>query len=346
MLDIFKVDIDSRVPKYQQIVNSVINGITNGYLSIDQKIPSINEISEEFYLSRDTVEKAYNILKDQKIITAVKGKGYYITKTFLLDKKNILFLINKPSSYKIRIFNSFVNKMGADAHVDLSIYHCDIQLFINTIEKYRNAYDYFVIMPHFKSDQLHHLSTSQEVVKAVESLPKEKIVILDNNFLEISGNVREVYQDFENDIFNALVSGKDRIEKYNKLILVYPMKAIYPYPKRIMYGFKKFCLRYNFDFEILDEIYPSMELRPMDAYITIEENDLVSLVKQIREAGFIMGRSIGVISYNDTPLKELLGITIVSTDFKKMGEKAARMLVENTFEKTKNPFNILYRSSL
>ena len=104
MLDIFKVDIDSRVPKYQQIVESVINGITNGYLSIDQKIPSINEISEEFYLSRDTVEKAYNILKDQKIIISVKGKGYYIAKTFLLDKKNILFLINKPSSYKIRIF--------------------------------------------------------------------------------------------------------------------------------------------------------------------------------------------------------------------------------------------------
>ena len=81
MLDIFRVDIDSRVPKYQQIVNSVISGISNGYLSIDEKIPSINEVSEEFYLSRDTVEKAYNILKEQKIITSVKGKGFYIAKT-------------------------------------------------------------------------------------------------------------------------------------------------------------------------------------------------------------------------------------------------------------------------
>ncbi|MAZ27471.1 MAG: transcriptional regulator [Cytophagaceae bacterium] len=346
MLDIFRVDIDSRVPKYQQIVNSVISGISNGYLSIDEKIPSINEVSEEFYLSRDTVEKAYNILKEQKIITSVKGKGFYIAKTFLLDKKNILFLVNKPSSYKMRIFNSFVNKMGADAHVDLSIYHCDTQLFINTLNKFKRSYDYFVIMPHFKSHDLHHLSSNDDIVEAVEEIPKEKLIILDNNFLKISGNIREVYQDFENDIFDALVSGRDRLKKYKKIILVYPMKAIYPYPKRILRGFKKFCQQYDFDHEILDEIYPGMELRPMDAYITIEENDLVSLVKQIREAGFIMGKSIGVISYNDTPLKELLGITVVSTDFKKMGEKAARMLVENTFEKTKNPFNILYRSSL
>jgi len=346
MLDIFKVDIDSRVPKYQQIVDSVINGITNGYLSIDQKIPSINEISEEFYLSRDTVEKAYNILKDQKIIISVKGKGYYIAKTFLLDKKNILFLINKPSSYKIRIFNSFVKKMGADAHVDLSIYHCDIQLFINILNKQKDLYDYFVIMPHFKSEDLYHLSSNEQVIAAIDTIPREKLVILDNNFLEITGSLREVYQDFENDIFDALVSGRGRLKKYKKIILVYPMKAIYPYPKRILRGFKKFCVHYGFDFEVLDEIYPGMELIPMDAYITIEENDLVSLVKQIRETGFVMGKSIGVISYNDTPLKELLGITVISTDFKKMGEKAASMLLENTFEKTKNPFNILYRSSL
>jgi len=197
MLDIFKVDIDSRVPKYQQIVESVINGITNGYLSIDQKIPSINEISEEFYLSRDTVEKAYNILKDQKIIISVKGKGYYIAKTFLLDKKNILFLINKPSSYKIRIFNSFVKKMGADAHVDLSIYHCDIQLFINILNKQKDLYDYFVIMPHFKSEDLYHLSSNEQVIAAIDTIPREKLVILDNNFLEITGSLREVYQDLK-----------------------------------------------------------------------------------------------------------------------------------------------------
>lgn len=37
--------------------------------------------SEEFYLSRDTVEKAYNILKERNVISSIRGKGYYITRT-------------------------------------------------------------------------------------------------------------------------------------------------------------------------------------------------------------------------------------------------------------------------
>ena len=79
------IDIESRIPKYQQIVNSIISNISNGTLEIDQKLPSINNLSEEFYLSRDTVEKAYSILKDRKIIRSIRGKGSYISRTKLIS---------------------------------------------------------------------------------------------------------------------------------------------------------------------------------------------------------------------------------------------------------------------
>lgn len=68
------IDENSRIPKYRQIVDSVIYNIANGNFSMDQKMLSINELSEEFYLSRDTVEKAYNILKERKIIVSIRGK--------------------------------------------------------------------------------------------------------------------------------------------------------------------------------------------------------------------------------------------------------------------------------
>jgi DNA-binding GntR family transcriptional regulator len=76
-----RIDGESRMPKYRQIVNSILEEIEKGNLKIGQRIPSINEISEEYYLSRDTVEKAYNILKDKKIIVSAKGKGYYVART-------------------------------------------------------------------------------------------------------------------------------------------------------------------------------------------------------------------------------------------------------------------------
>jgi len=348
-LDLIKfitIDEESRVPKYQQIIDSIIHNISEGNLTMGQKIPSINMFSEEFYLSRDTVEKAYSILKQRNIINAIRGKGYYINRTKLISKVNILFLINKLSSYKLRTYNSFINSIGANSHTDLIIYHCDESLFLNLLEKNKAAYDYYVIMPHFKTDDLKHTSFTNNAIKAIKKLPLEKLVILDNIKLEIKGKHVEIYQDFENDIYNALKDGVDKIKTYEKIILFYPEKAVYPYPRRILHGFRKFCVEFKLDFEILNQTFDNMIIKRGDLFITIEESDLVNLVKQAKEDEFILGKDIGIISYNDTPLKDLLGITVVSTDFKIMGETAANMILNNKKGSIKVPFNLIERDSL
>tara|TARA_R110000868_G_scaffold267615_4_gene526919 strand:+ start:6256 stop:7296 length:1041 start_codon:yes stop_codon:yes gene_type:complete len=346
MYQYLKIDENSRIPKYRQIVDSVINNISNGNLKIDDKIPSINSFSEEYNLSRDTVEKAYQILKERKVITSIRGKGYYITRTKLISKVNILFLINKLSAYKMRIYNSFINTIGGNSHTDLHIYHCDNSLFLNILEKNINVYDYYIIMPHFKTDDLKHISYTEEAIEAINRIPKNKLILMDNNNLEIEGNIIEIYQDFENDIYNALKEGLPKISRYGKLILAYPENSVYPYPRRILHGFRKFCVEHKIDFEIIDEIYDDIILKKGDLFITIEETDLVSLVNQIRDKEFILGVEIGVISYNDTPLKELLGITVISTDFKVMGETASRMILNKDKGKIKNPFNFIDRNSI
>ncbi|ALJ03743.1 transcriptional regulator [Pseudalgibacter alginicilyticus] len=346
-MEIFKlisIDENSRKPKYKQIVDSIIYHISNGNLKIDDKIPSINMFSEEFYLSRDTVEKAYNILKERKIITSIRGKGYYITRTKLISKVNIFFLINKLSTYKMKIYNSFINSIGSTSHTDLHIYHCDETLFLNLLEKNLNAYDYFIIMPHFKTDDLNHVSFTPQTENVIKKIPKEKLLLLDNEKTTIDVDV--IYQDFENDIYNALKVGHPKVSKYKKLFLVYPSKSLYPYPKRILHGFRKFCVEYKLDFDILDEIYDDIILKKGDLFITIEESDLVHLINRIREDEFELGKDIGVISYNDTPLKELLGITCISTDFKAMGETAADMILHKKKGKIKNPFNFIDRESV
>ncbi|WP_397445676.1 GntR family transcriptional regulator [Polaribacter sp. R77954] len=346
LLKFLNIDENSRVPKYQQIIDSIIHNILQGNLKIDQKIPSINMFSEEFYLSRDTVEKAYSILKERKIITSIRGKGFYISRTKLISKVNILFLVNKLSSYKLRIYNHFVDKIGTNSHTDLDIYHCDETLFLNLLEKNKSAYDYYVIMPHFKTDTLKHVTLPEKVSKAIKQIPSEKLIILDNIKENIDKNLVQIYQDFENDIYEALNKGLDKIKKYDKIMLVYPEKAVYPYPRRIQHGFRKFCIEHQLDFEILDKIYDEMILKKGDLFITIEEEDLVNLVKRKREYGYVLGEDIGIISYNDTPLKELLGITVISTDFKAMGETAAEMILNKAKGKVKVPFNFIDRASL
>ena len=346
MIEFIKIDENSRIPKYKQIVDSIIYNISIGNLLMDEKIPSINMFSEEFYLSRDTVEKAYNILKERKIITSIRGKGYYIKRTKLIAKKNVLFLVNKMSAYKMRIYNSFVDTAGVNVHTDLQIYHCDESLFLNLLEKNKSAFDHYVIMTHFKTDNLKHVSSTDEVEKAIKQIPQEKLIILDNIKLNLEGKFVQIYQDFENDIYNALKQGIEKISKYKKIILFYPDKSIHPYPRRILHGFRKFCIEFSLDYEIIDEVFHDMIIKKGDLFIAIEESDLVNLVKQIREYEFSLGKDVGVISYNDTPLKDLLGITVISTDFKMMGKVSAEMILNNEKGRVKIPFKFIDRNSL
>jgi DNA-binding transcriptional regulator YhcF (GntR family) len=341
-----RIDSNSRIPKYQQIVHSIIEDIEKGLLEVGQKIPSINEISEEYYLSRDTVEKAYNQLKEKKIIVSAKGKGFYVARAMFSSQVNVLFLLNKLSSYKLRIYNAFVNSMGTNAKIDLSVYHCDPKILLNILQENTGAYDYYVIMPHFKDKDLLHQNSDQTIMQALQAIPANKLLVMDNYLPELDEKVAAVYQDFRADIYEALKEGLERLRKYHKLILAYPRKALYPYPLEILQGFQKFCLDSDFDFEVLDTIYPDMELQAKDAYITIEEMDLVNLVKQVRDQGFALGKEIGVISYNDTPLKELLGITVIFTDFQAMGETAAYMILKNKKEAVKNVFHFINRNSI
>lgn len=348
MTQTYQIEINekSRIPKYKQIVDSIIADISNGNLKVGEKIPSINELSETCYLSRDTVEKAYKYLKERKVIISVKGKGYYTAKTDLISKVNIFFLVNKPSTYKMIIYNSFVDAIGVNGHVNMFIYHCDESLFIKSLERNMGAYDYYVIMPHFRDENSNHVSYTGNVLKLLEQIPKDKLIMLDNTKPGITGDYGAIYQDFRNDIFNALKEGLKKIINYDKIILVYPKKSANPYPRRILHGFQQFCRECDLDFEILDEIYEDMDLQSKDVYITIQERDLVNLVRQVRKKSLVLGRDIGIISYNETPLKELLGITVISTDFKTMGECAAYMVLKNNKERVKNVFRYIERNSV
>lgn len=346
MIDYITLDIHSGVPKYLQIIDSIIQNISRGHFKIGDKMPSISKLSQECYISRDTVERAYKVLKKRKVIVSVHGKGTYVAETQFISKPKILFFINKLSAYKMKVYNSFLKKLGDSTHTDLKSYHCDETLFLELMKKYESSYDYFVIMPHFRTADLAHTNFTEKVNKVLNSIPKENLVVLDNNEHQIKGDFIEVYQDFENDIYNALQKGSKKISKYKTLSLVYPKTSFYPYPKRIQKGFLKYCKDYNFDCKIIEEVSKDVVLEKGNLFITIEDEHLVNLVNSVKKSDFNLGEEIGVISYNDNPLKQLLGISVLSVNFDNMGEQAADMILENKIGKVKTPFNYIERASV
>ena len=338
-MNIFEIDSDKKTPKYLQIVHSVTRSIKNGVLKKGDKILSINELSNEFILSRDTVQKAYKILEETQIIVPVKGKGFYINRTDITKYYRILLLFNKMSNYKKQIYNSFVKEMGDKATIELKIYHCDTDIFLSILRASMHEYDYYIIMPHFYDN-------NEEAYDAIKEIPSEQLLVLDKEIPNNETGYAAVYQDFKNDIVAALESALPHLKKYRKLVLAHPVSS--PYPAEILTGFRNFCMQYEFPFAIVHEITNHTILNTGEVYIVIEETDLVNLIKGCRSQGFQIGETIGIISYNDTPLKEILldGITVISTDHTHMGEMAAKLILENRKEKIKNPFALIIRKSL
>ena len=78
------------------------------------------------------------------------------------------------------------------------------------------------------------------------------------------------------------------------------------------------------------------------------ESDLVILIEKILATKMKIGKHVGVISYNETPLKKIIlnGITTISTDFQVMGQKAAELILGNSKEHFEVPFHVTFRSSL
>ncbi len=346
ILKYINVNHSLHVPKYIQVVESIVSNVRAGKLVVGQRIPSINMVSEELYLSRDTVEKAYKKLKEQNTISSIRGKGFYIQNTELNSKIKIQFIMNKLSDYKMKVYNSFLKTIGPDISTELSVYHGEESLFLNLLNNNKTYYDFYVIMLHFNYEKTKYRSITDEVSKLINKIPSEKIILLDNVHLVNNKEFKGIYQDFKNDIYNALTEASAEIEKYNRIILVFPSNALYPYPKQIMYGFIKYCEHHIIDYVIVSDINKKTRLKEGDLYITIEDSDLITLLKLIAHSKFSVANEIGVISYNDTPLKELLGITVISTNFILMGKTAAEMIINNKRNIIKNPFYFIQRNSI
>jgi DNA-binding transcriptional regulator YhcF (GntR family) len=327
-----------KTPKYKQIVQSVITDIERSILKKDDQLPSISELSAEYYLARDTVEKAYRELRARGFITSVQGKGYYVQANDV-SKLKILLIFNKLSSYKKIIYYAFLNALGDRATVDLQIHHYSASIFQEIMEKNMGKYNYYVVMPHFNTD------LDKADYKAIlNSIPAGELVLLDKDLPDLKHPCLSVYQDFDKDIFGALEGLQDLLEKYPRLVLVFPGVGN-NYPVEIAWGFRTYCAKNNKQFSIQENAMNEV-LESGTAYVVVETTDLAELIKKVRQTPFLLGREIGILSFNTSTLKELLGITVISTDFEAMGQTAAQLLLENKRVKVKNPFYTIRRGSL
>lgn len=332
------IDEDSVTPKYLQIVNSVLKAVQLGQIHKDYVLPSINDLSFELNIARDTAERAYRQLKKLGVVGSIPGKGYFISSDDIRQDIRVLLVFNKLSAHKKIIYDAFVDTLGDRAAIDFYIYNNDVALFRRIIGNRRNGYSHFVIIPHF-------IEGGEKAAAIIDSITEGQLILLDKAVEGVQRPFGSVYEDFAADIYGALEQALPRLSRYKRIRLL--MRSPSYSPAEIREGFEKFCIQYAFPFETLehtDQLHP----KKGDVYLSLTEDDMLILIERVLSEELELGKDVGLISYNETPWKRFIlnGITTISTDFRGMGEMAARMILENTTERTAVPFALTLRNSL
>ena len=308
-----------------------------GNLTLNQRLPSVNQFSKELQISRETVFKALNHLSEKGVIKSANRRGYYIQKTEGLGTYRVFLLMDKLTPFKEFLYRTFVDTIGSQGSVDVFFHHHNRSIFQKLIKENLNNYTNFVIVTFFK----------ESVADVLNLIPPEKRIILDSFEPDLEGNYGMVFQDFSADIFNSLESAKDILSNYKRLIMVAP-GSLY-HIDWVKTGFKRYCEENGLNYKIIPGV-DDKDFHIGDVYLTNSGYDfeLVELIKLSRERGYQVGKDIGIISYNDIPMKEVLegGITVISTDFEQMGKTAAQMILDRKLERIANPTRLILRNSL
>jgi DNA-binding transcriptional regulator YhcF (GntR family) len=337
MKDIVFSSVSSK-PKFQQLIDYVINEIETGSFVRGHRLPSINEVAETTGIARMTVAKAYDELREMGIVTSHHGKGFYVSSTDTRNQLNIFVLFDALTPYKEILYENLVKGLGEEINLNIFFHHHNIKVFENLIMNNIGAYNFYVIMPHFY----------QDVTTILKEIPKEKLLLLDIDVPKFGNDYAILYQDFEQNIYQGLTQAEQLVKKYKTLTLILSSKSFQYTPIGIINGFETFCSEKDIQYKIISNMEEEEHLKKDHAYLLFRENDLVRAINWSNNKGLKIGKDIGLLSYDDTPIKEILaeGISVISNDFALMGRRAAEMILSKEKGRFINESRFIERKSL
>lgn len=324
------IDDNSNVLKFQQLVDLIIDSISRNQLKEGDMLPSVNQLMKESNLSRDTVFKAYAELKKRGVVESVPNRGYFVTRKIT---KVFLFL-DTFKAYKEVLYGSFLKHLPKNISVDLQFHHYNIGVFEKIIQESLGKYTKYIIM------NFDH----EKVPEIIGKIPDEQLLIIDWK-IHAHDSHSAVYQNFGIPVYKCLEKNIESIRKYNHFTFFYPPFTYHP--KTAIDYFNRFCNDYQIKHSVIYEV-EKFRIKKGGLYLLVSDRTLAWFLDQCAEKVFEPGRDVGVISYNETPMKKYVknGISVISTDFELMGQKAAEFVTSNKSVQFEVPTTLKLRSSL
>lgn len=324
------VSFGQQSTKVKQLSDIIEQDIMIGKYKTDESLPSINYLSKQYNVSRDTVFKAFLDLRERKLIDSIPGKGYYV----INRKEKIFLLLDEYSPFKNTLYNSFVKNLSVSYKVDLWFHQYNEHIFNTILHEAIGRYNYYVVM-NFDNEKFSPL---------FNRINPSRLLLLDFGKFE-KDNYSFLCQNFDKSFYEALSKLTNNFKKYRKIVFHIPTNS--KHPRVSVDSFRKYC----YDNDIVSEVISDEDIDEIEektVYIVIRQTDVVSIIKRSREKGLKCGRDFGLVAYNDTPAYEVIddGITALSIDWNEMGKKAARFILDGKTVQEYLPTEIHLRNSI
>lgn len=333
-------DPNLNIPLYKQLITQIINGITDGTFRQGYLLPSMNVLADKLNISRETVKKAYGILTEQGYLTPQQGKGFYVAGNREDGKLHILVLFDQLSIYKQILYNAISQEFGDKAELTLLCFNQDINLFSYYLDSHLDHFDYYIVTPHFPLDP----DSQYLAKKQVARIPNRKLLMVDHWLKDYKGRYGVVYQDFEEDVYNGLRQGLERLQQCSRLSVITSQTSLYG--SWIHRGINRFVHEYRVPVRFLTEAPTSMWRNEVFLMLNAQLDwGLTDLCAKIEKSGMTLGRNVFILSYNEFGLNELIlgGLSTLSTDYLYMGRETARMILGKRTGSVHCPFKLTHR---
>lgn len=316
--------------KVTQLADLLSQAISMREFREGDSLPSINELSRRYGVSRDTVFKAFRDLRERGIIDSTPRKGYFVTG----QVTNVLLLLDQYTPFKETLYNSFVKHLPVNYKVDLLFHQYSERLFNTIVRESIGKYSKYVVM-NFDNERF---SSSLNKVNPA------RLLLLDFGKFE-KDRYSYICQDFDEAFYAALQRLGDRFSSYQKFVFLFSRSLKHPQSSKDY--FIRFCQDYNLSCCVEEDI-ENLKVERGTVYLAIKQQDVVKVVKQGRLAGLKCGKDFGLLAYNDIPSYEVIdeGITALTIDWEQMGNEVARFVLDNAVVQKYLPTEIRLRNSL
>ncbi len=99
----FKIDIRSSKPIYEQIIEQVKESVLKGFLKPDDSMPSVRKLAMMLEVNPNTAAKAYQELERQGVIVTVRGRGTFINSEKKAEGVNMDEVLKKIKPFLIEM---------------------------------------------------------------------------------------------------------------------------------------------------------------------------------------------------------------------------------------------------